>query len=161
MRRLKVPLWINLIYYGLIAVVPIVITYLELFSTKSSIFTWGIASVSTLLVVLILFRNLVLHKAVTALKSKIASLEHDYSIKVGDENLIRLNWKWNNLKLYLYHAIILILSAGLLFMFITAVANGLMAFRGASLVIFISVTIGCIFKAATFLTFRKVEVTDE
>lgn len=154
-KELKQPLWQELIYLILLVGVPVLVTCFELFKSKVTMFTWSFASVGTILITLGIIKKFIIKGKLDAIKVEIASLKHDYSIEVGNPELAKSKWQRLNLFLYLYNAFLLFLSAVLLALFVTAIADGLMAFKGAAIAILCSTTIALAFKSATFINFRR------
>ena len=89
-------------------------------------------------------------------------IEHDYSLNIGDEALAKQKWKHLNLIVYIYNAIMVLLVMALVYLFVTALVDGLIAFKGAILFILLFVLAGMIFKAFTYLgaEFEEVEEDD-
>lgn len=150
-KKLKQPLWQDLVYMALIMVAPIVITCIELFQSHSSIFKISFASIGALFVTYIIIKKYVLNERINKIKQEISRLEHDYSIATGDDNLIKAKWKSCQLKVYLYNTVVILFAAILLYLFISALSEGLIAFRTASMLILLFVVLGMCFKACTFL----------
>lgn len=150
-KKLKMPLWQDLVYMALIMVAPIVITCIELFDSSSTVFKWSFASIGAILVTFIVIRKFVINEVVDRYKKEIASLEHDYSISVGDEKLCRQRWKRCHLIIYLYNSLIVLLWMTLIYIFVQALADGLIAFKGAATLILLFVLAGMVFKGITYM----------
>ena len=161
-RKLKSPWWQDLIYMALIMVAPIVITCIELFQSHSSFFKISFSSVGAILITYILIKKYVLNARISKIKTEVSQLEHDYSISVGDEYLTIAKWKSCQLKIYLYNAITVVLSMALIYLFISALAEGLIAFRGAAMLILLFVVVGMVFKVCTFVVgvYAELEMED-
>lgn len=160
--ELKQPLWQDIIYLAFVALAPIIITAIELFQSTSSVFKWSFASLGSILITVLVLRRFVLHGIVKKWKDEIHSIEHDYSLGVGNAEYAEIKWKKYKLYCYLYDAIVVILFAILIWFFLTALAEGLIAFRGAATLILIFVVVGTMFKAFTYISVGKDEVeTDE
>lgn len=150
-RKLKQPLWQELVYLALVMVAPIVITCVELFQSHSSAFKWSFASIGAILITYIVIRKFIINERIRKAKEEIIQIEHDYSLNIGDEKLARQKWKHLNLVLYIYNALMVILWMALIYLFIQALIDGFIAFKGASLFILLFVLIGMIFKAVTYV----------
>ena len=159
-KNLKSPLWQDIIYMLLIMVAPIVITCIELFQSHSSFFKISFASVGVLLVTYIIIKKYVLNGRISKLRQEITQLEHDYAINAGDENLTVVRWKNCQLKVYLYNAITVVLAMILMYLFITALAEGLIAFRGAAMLVLSFVFLGMVFKVCTYIRGVYIEFDD-
>ena len=160
-KKLKSPLWQDLIYLALIMVAPIIITCIELFQSHSSFFKISFASVGAILVTYVIIKKYVLNARISKLKQEISQLEHDYAINAGDENLTVARWKNCQLKVYLYNAIMIILVMAIMYLFITALAEGLIAFRGAAMLILLCVVLGMVFKVCTYIRGVYVDLEEE
>ena len=150
-RKLKQPLWQELVYLALVMVAPIVITCIELFQSHSTIFKWSFASVGAILITYIVVKKFIINEKIRKAKEEIIQIEHDYSLKIGDDNLARQKWKHLNLVVYIYNAIMVLLWMALIYLFIQALADGLIAFKGAALFILLFVLLGMIFKCFTYI----------
>jgi hypothetical protein len=161
-KKLKQPLWQELVYLALVGVAPIVITCIELFQSHSTLFKWSFASIGAILIAYVVIRKFIINEKIKKAKAEILQIEHDYSLNIGDEALAKQKWKHLNLVIYIYNAIMVLLAMALIYLFITALADGLIAFRGAALFILLFVLAGMIFKAFTYLgaEFEEVEEDD-
>lgn len=154
MKRLKTPLWLNLVYFIFVIVVPAIITALELFQSRNTIFKWSFASIGSILLLTIVLKKFVFKNKITKLEQKIILLEHDYNINVGDKHKIFTYWKRYTILLNSFTLLITLLSTILGWMFVTALANGLIAFRGAMAFILLFVIIGITFKIIAYMFLR-------
>lgn len=162
-KELKMPVWQNIIYLACVAVAPIIITCIELFNSHSTVFQWSFASIGSALITFLIIKNFVLKKQIEKMKLELHDLEHDYSIEVGNPELCLRRWKKYKFILYCYDAIVILMSMLLCYIFITALSDGLIAFKGAALIILASVLLGTVFKAFTYINYGKIkeETTDE
>lgn len=160
-RKLKQPLWQELVYLAFVMVAPIVITCVELFQSHSTAFKWSFASIGAILISYIVIRKFVINERIRKAKEEIIQIEHDYSLNIGDEKLARQKWKHLNLVLYIYNALMIILWMALIYLFVQALIDGFIAFKGASLFILLFVLIGMIFKATTYLGAEFEDVEDD
>lgn len=159
--KLKMPLWIELVYFALIAVVPCVIAGCEIFNSHSSAFKITFSSIGSLLLVIIILRRFVLKDRIENIKHEIANLEHDYSIKVGDANIEYIKWYNCNLIIYIYNVIVMVFALVLSVLFVVALADELIAFKGAAILIFSSVLAALAFKIVAFLVLRHLVGKEE
>lgn len=160
-KKLKQPLWQELVYLALVAIAPIVITCIELFESHSTVFQWSFASIGAILVTYIVIRKFIINEKIKKAKAEILQIEHDYSLNIGDEALARQKWKHLNLIVYIYNAIMIILAMCLICLFVTALADGLIAFKGAILLILLFVLAGMVFKVITYVGAEFEEVEEE
>lgn len=161
-KKLKQPLWQELVYLALVGVAPIVITCIELFQSHGTMFKWSFASIGAILISYIVLRKFIINEKIKKAKVEILQIEHDYSLNIGDESLAKQKWKHLNLIVYIYNAIMVLLAMALVYLFVTALVDGLIAFKGAVLFILLFVLAGMIFKAFTYLgaEFEEVEEDD-
>ena len=161
-KKLKQSLWQELVYLALVGVAPIVITCIELFQSHSAMFKWSFASIGAILISYIVLRKFIINEKIKKAKAEILQIEHDYSLNIGDEALAKQKWKHLNLIVYIYNAIMVLLAMALVYLFVTALVDGLIAFKGAVLFILFFVLAGMIFKAFTYLgaEFEEVEEDD-
>ena len=150
-KKLKQPLWQELVYLALVGVAPIVITCIELFQSHSTVFKWSFASIGAILISYIVIRKFIINEKIKKAKAEILQIEHDYSLNIGDEALAKQKWKHLNLVVYIYNAIMVLLAMALIYLFVTALVDGLIAFKGAVLFILLFVLAGMVFKILTYL----------
>ena len=160
-KKLKQPLWQELVYLALVAIAPIIITCIELFQSSSSMFKWSFASIGAILITYIVIRKVIINEKIKQAKPEILQIEHDYSLNIGDEKLAKQKWKHLNLIVYTYSAIMVLLSMALVYLFVTALADGLIAFKGAALFILLFVLAGMVFKAITYIGAEFEEVEED
>ena len=160
-KKLKQPLWQELVYLALVGVAPIVITCIELFQSHSTFFKWSFASIGAILITYIIIRKFIINEKIKKAKAEILQIEHDYSLNIGDESLAKQKWKHLNLIVYIYNAIMVLLAMALVYLFVTALVDGLIAFKGAILLIFLFVLAGMIFKIITYLVAEFQDVDEE
>lgn len=160
-KKLKQPLWQELVYLALVGVAPIVITCIELFQSHSTFFKWSFASIGAILITYIIIRKFIINEKIKKAKAEILQIEHDYSLNIGDESLAKQKWKHLNLIVYIYNAIMVLLAMALVYLFVTALVDGLIAFKGAILLILLFVLAGMIFKIITYLGAEFQDVDEE
>lgn len=153
--KLKIPLWVEIVYFALVAVVPATIAALEIFQSHSSAFKITFSSIGIVLLVIIVIRRFVLKDKIKQLQERCIMLEHDYSNEIGKKENEEIQWYKFNLIIYIYHAIVMILCLVLAVLFITALSEQLIAFKGAAILIFASVLIALIFRIVTYIALIK------
>lgn len=149
-RKLKMPLWQDLVYMALVCIAPIVITCIELFNSHSAPFKWSFASIGAILVTFIVIKKYLLNNQIDKLKKEVFACEHDYSVGASDDKLTEAKWRKAKLILYAYNAVTVLLSLVLVYLFVTALVDGLIAFKGAVTFILLFVIAGMIFKATCY-----------
>ena len=160
-RVLKMPLWQDIVYMALVLVGPIVVTCLELFESHSTPFKWSFASIGSLLVTAIIIRKYLFASKLKRYEQECYDLEHDYSIANGNDDLIIARWKKCKMILYAINALEVLLSLGLAVLFVKALVDGLVAFKGAITLIFLLVLVGMLFKMCCYIDLGDVEGEDD
>lgn len=159
-RVLKMPLWQDIIYMAFVFVGPIVVTCLELFESHSTPFKWSFASIGALLTTVIIARKYLLANRLKRYEQECYDLEHDYSIANGNDDLIIARWKKCKMILYAINALEILLSLGLAVLFVKALVDGLIAFKGAITLILLLVLVGMLFKMCCYIDLGNVEGED-
>lgn len=160
-RVLKTPLWQDIVYMALVFVGPIVVTCLELFESHSTPFKWSIASIGSLLITVIIIRKYLFASKLKRYEQECYDLEHDYSIANGNDDLIIARWKKCKMILYAINALEVLLSLGLAVLFVKALVDGLVAFKGAITLIFLLVLVGMLFKMCCFIDLGDIDEDTE
>ena len=145
-EKLKLNIWQELLYLLFVMLVPVVISAIEVFSSHSTMFKITFSSIGTVLIAIIVIRKFVLKSQIEKLQNKCLMDEHDYEIDVGNKQKLKHNWAVCNMIILAYHAIVLILSLILAWLFITALSDQVIAFKGASTIILASCLIGIVLK---------------
>lgn len=159
-RVLKMPLWQDIIYMLLVFVGPVVVTCMELFQSHSTPFKWSFASIGALLTTVIIVRKYLLASKLKRYEQECYDLEHDYSIANGNNDLIIARWKKCKMILYAINAVEVLLSLGLAVLFVKALVDGLIAFKGAITLILLLVFVGMLFKMACYIDLGEVKGED-
>ena len=154
-RHLRLHLWQEIIYFMLVAIAPSVVTGVEVFSSHNSVFKITFSSIGCILLLVIILKKFVFHNWIDSLREKCILLEHDYSINNGDQDLCKRQWAVLNMIQYIYNIIVLLLSVFLLYSLLTAVSEGIIAFRGAALLILLFVLVAIVFRLACYLAMYK------
>lgn len=146
MKKLKLSLWQEILYLVFVMLVPIVISCIEIFSTHSTPFKITFSSIGCVLITIILVKKFVFKAKIEQLQNKVLMDEHDYEIDVGNKEKLRKHWAISNIIILCYNAVVIILSIILAWLFISALADQIIQFKGASTVILVSCLIGIILK---------------
>lgn len=153
--KLKLSLWQEIIYILLVVGAPATITAIELFQVHSTVLKISFTSVGALLITLIVFKKFFVNNKIDKLRAKIVALEHDYSIEVGNAENCKQQWAMYNLFIFAYNALCVLVALILLVLFVNALIDGLMAFKGAVMLILLFAFIGMIFKVICYLSYAK------
>lgn len=156
--RLRLTWWQELLYLLFVMIIPVVIAACEIFTSHNTVFKVTFSSVGCILIVVILVRKFVFHAKVEKWQEKCIMKEHDYEINVGDKDKLRKTWAIYNMLILAYHSIVLILSLVLAWLFITALCDQFVQFKGASALILASALVGI---AVRFVIFAAMTRTKE
>lgn len=154
-RKLRLPLWQEIVYFILVAGAPAIITSIELFQSHSALLKISFISIGALLLTLLIVKKFVINNKIDKLKDKITMLEHDYSIEVGNENSCRSQWALFNILIFAYNMLCVLFILVLFIILINAIINNLISFRGASLLILLFAFIGMIWKIICYFIYAK------
>lgn len=161
-ERLKLCLWQELLYLFFVMLVPAAVSACEVFSSHSTVFKITFSSIGSILMTVIIVRKFVFKSHVMKLQDKCLLNEHDYEIDVGDKDKLRKTWAIYNIIILAYHAIVMLLSVVLTWLFVNALADQIIKFKGAITIILISVFVGILLRFSFFWTMtRSKESTDE
>lgn len=141
-EKLKLSLWQELLYLLFVMVVPIVISACEIFSSHSTPFKITFSSIGCLLITVIVIRKFILKSHIAKLQEKCLMNEHDYEIDVGNKDKLRKTWATYNMIILAYHAIVMLLSLILAWLFISALADQVVQFKGAATIILVNAIVG-------------------
>lgn len=153
--KLKLKLWEEIVYTLFVVGAPTVITCIELFQSHSTMLKISMTSVGALLITLIVIKKFFVNNKIHQWKEHIVMLEHDYSIEVGNQENCKSEWAMYNLFIFVYNAVCVIVALVLLTLFINALTEGLIAFKGAILLILLFVFVGILFKIICYLTITR------
>lgn len=140
-KRLKYPLWFQIVFFILTVIAPLVFLMVEGYQAKCEDGTPAIGFKLTFGVMssLVIVWSFINHFIIKRLKDKIeerqVKLEHDYEIDVGNPTKIKWLWFTNEMKLAIFNTISITLYGTLFAIVITAIAKQLMAIRGAIILI--------------------------
>lgn len=154
-NKLRLTWWQELLYLLFVMVVPIVISACEIFSSHDTVFKITFSSIGSVLLTVILVRKFVFKSKIEKLQAKCLMNEHDYEIDVGDKDKLRKTWAIYNMLILIYHAAVLILSIILAWLFISALADQVIQFKGAATIILCSVLVGVIVKVVIFASLTR------
>lgn len=158
-KRLKLSLWEEIIYFLLVVIGPAVVTCVELFQSHSTVLKVSFASIGALLITAIVVKKFFIRNIIEKWQKEIAALEHDYSIEVGDADSCKQQWVFYNIFIYAHNAIYVLLAMVLFALFAKALSDGLMQFKGASLIILLCVFVGILFKIICYIAYLKSNVS--
>lgn len=159
-KKLKYPKWFHITFYCLTVIVPLILIMVEGFGAKTSSFRWTFGVVSMLLVAWLAIYNWLLRGLKQKVEDRKSKLEHDYEIDVGNLEKIKYIWFSNEMKLSIISAINIALWGTLFAVVLTGIAEGVMAIKGAIVIICTLYVIAYTLKLGTILYLRGEEKGD-
>lgn len=153
-KKLKYPVWFQIVFYCLTIVVPLILIMIEGFGAKSSAFRWTFGVLSLILVAWLAIYKWLLQGIQKKVEDRKSKLEHDYEIDVGNLDKIKFIWFSNEMKLAIIQAINVFVWGAFFAVVLTGIAEGVMAIRGAVITICILYVIAYIFKFCTIAYLR-------
>lgn len=153
--KLRLKLWEEIIYTLLVVGAPAAITCIELFQSHSTVLKISMTSVGALLITLIVAKKFFVNNKILKWKERITMLEHDYSIEVGNPENCKSQWAMYNLFIFVYNAVCVIIALVLVILFVNALVDGLLAFKGAAILILFFALVAILFKTCCYFAFAK------
>ena len=162
-KKLKYPLWYNIVFAILTLVIPLGLFVYECLSAAHTqagvVFKVTFVAIVLLLVAWLFINHFVIKQFKEKIIAKQTLLEHDYSGEIGNPDALKAMWYANERWLTLFEVIEVLLYGGLGAIILTAVQTSVIKVRGIILVIAICYIIAYTIKYILLIT-RK-EVTDE
>lgn len=159
-KRLKYPLWFHIFFYCLTVIIPLVLIMIEGFGAKSPAFRWTFGALSLILVAWLAIYNWLIRGIKKKVEERKSKLEHDYEIDVGNLEKIKYIWYSNEIKLAIIQAVNVFVWGAFFILILTGIANGVMAIKGAIVIICSLYIIAYIVKFITILWLRGEEKGD-
>lgn len=157
-KKLKYPLWFHIVFYSLTVIVPLILIMIEGFGAKSSAFRWTFGAISLILVGWLAVYNWLLKGTKSKIVDRKSKLEHDYEIEVGDSDKIKFIWFSNELKLNVISIINTSIWGIFFALILTGIADGIMAIKGAIIIICTLYVVAFALKVCLILSLRGSEV---
>ena len=145
-KRLKYPLWFQIVFFVLTIIIPLILLMVEGYKSPSTSFKWTFGIISGLVVIWAFVNKFIVSRFVEKAKEREVKLVHDYEIDVGNPDKIKWLWFTNEQKLTAFNAITIALYGSLLAVVLTAISKGLMAIRGAIILVAICYVLAFIMK---------------
>lgn len=164
-KKLKYPIWFNIVYFVLTILIPLTLVIIEGFKApndpRGTTFKISFMFFVTAILSWYFIKHFILNKTITKLTAKQVALEHDYSIDVGNPKKIKELWFRNELKLTLYNMISVLLHGGLMVIIMLGVASSLMKIKGLVFIIASLYIISYTIKFMLLIVIRGDEYEDE
>lgn len=153
-KRLKYPTWYHIIFYCFTVVVPLILIMIEGFGAKSTSFRWTFGVLALILVAWLAIYKWLLQGIQKKVEERKDKLEHDYEIDVGNLDKIKYIWFSNEIKLAIIQAINVAVWGAFFAVVLTGIAEGVMAIKGAVILICTLYVIAYAFKFCVILYLR-------
>lgn len=135
-KKLKYPLWFQIVFYCLTVVIPVCLIIVEGLTSKSSKFKITFGVIALIVLVWSAINKWLLSRIRHNIDERKIQLEHDYEIDVGNPDKIKYIWFSNEQKLAIFDTLNIGLW-GLLFAVIAiGVSSAVMSIKGALICIF-------------------------
>lgn len=160
-KKLKYPLWFNIIFYILTIAVPLVLTAVQGFRSTNQTFRITFGLVSSALIAWSFIRKFIVQNKEKNLLDEKTKLEHEYKIGIGDVDKIKYLWFSNEIWLTIVNVIETLLKGLLIFVLAEGIAKGLMKIEGLAIFVMLCYFIAFIFKFTYIVLNRNKEYKDE
>lgn len=164
-NKLKYPLWLNITFYLLTVLSPIILIMVEGFQAPDKngglIFKLTFSVLSIALVAWIFIKKFLINNIETKLIANQTALEHDYSIDCGNPDKIKYLWYQNEIKLTIFNMITVILYGALMSVILIGVAKALMQIKGIIILITIMYIIAYTIKFSYIIVKRNGDYNEQ
>ena len=160
-KRLKYPLWSQIVFFVLTVVAPIVFIMVEGYQSPRTGFKITFSLLCGLVVGWSFLSKFVLGKFEHKWRDRQSKLEHDYEIDVGNADKIRWLWFNNEMKLNACTAVKIALWGSLLAVVLNEVAEGFMKIKGMIILIAICYVLAYMLKFAVIAAAKGAETYED
>lgn len=136
-NKLKYPWWMQVIYYGLTVVAPIILLVVQGLYSPHKVFRISFTFICTLLLSWIFIKKFILNQYVRKIQNEKVALEHDYAIEVGNPEKCKYLWLSNELKLVIGDMIDVGLLCAVIILIAVGVKNMTFNVKGTSFMVII------------------------
>lgn len=157
-KRLKYPLWFQLIFLALTVAVPAAVAISAGAESESTGFRWTYSVIVSLVLVWIFIHHFIVKPYVNKLRERQIQLEHDYEIDNGNQDKIKWIWFKYEIIYALFHLVTFVVFGALISITIEGIVNGLINSVHAMLGMIISCyLVAYAFKFVVILAMRNKE----
>ena len=82
-KKLKYPLWFNLLFLGLTVVLPLIFVVVQGFKSPSTTFKVSFTVICAAILIWVFAKKFILFKIEDKIVNKKAAIEHDYELNIG------------------------------------------------------------------------------
>lgn len=162
-KKLKYPLWYNIVFAILTVAIPLGLFVYECLSAAHTqagvVFKVTFVGLTLAIIAWLFLNHFVIKKFKEKVRAKQLLLEHDYSAQVGNPDALKAMWYANERWLTLFEIAGVLLYGGLGALILIAVQSAIIKVKGVLIIIAICYTIAYTIKYL-LLIMRK-EATDE
>lgn len=159
-KKLKYPLWFNIVFLLLTVVIPVIFIIVQGFNSPSTIFKVTFTMLCAILLLWIFARKFIINKYEEKLQNRKSSLEHDYEIEVGNPQKAKWLWYSNELILTIVNTVQVLLIGSLIILIAIGIENAAIKVKGLSYLICILYILAYSMKFILLLKLRGNEVDD-
>lgn len=152
MKKLKLPLWSEIIYLILTVITPIVFILIEAYKVPSDGFKATFTVFCAAIMSYILIRKFVINKYIDKLSSQCATVELNYQTGVGDAEKNKTLWVKNKIIEYIFNMVQIVLIGALILLVIWGVQSLGLKLKGTMLFIFLLYIAAFSFKIVMYIT---------
>jgi hypothetical protein len=162
-KKLKYPLWFNLLFLGLTVVLPLIFVVVQGFKSPSTTFKISFTVICATILIWVFTKKFILSKIEDKIVNKKAAIEHDYELNIGSSENAKWLWFNNELILTIINAIQVLLIGGLIVLFAVGIETAAIKIKTLSILLSLLYTIAYIIKFVLILKLRgeDSEVEDE
>lgn len=159
-KKLKYPLWLQIVFYVLTVVSPLILIAVEGFKSPHAAFRFTFGVIAGLLLTWTFLKKFIIVKYVKKLTDKKSTLEHEYEVEVGNLNKVKYLWYQNELFLNLFEAINVTLIGSLIAIVAYGIQAGSYKVKAITLIIALLYTLAYITKFIYIIVTRDKEYKD-
>lgn len=152
MKKLKLPLWSEIVYLLLTVVAPIVFVLVEAYKVPSDGFRATFTVFCAALIGYIMIRKFVVNKYIEKLSNQCTTIELNYQTGVGDPDKNKTLWVKNKIIEYVFNILQIILIGALMLLVIWGIQSLGLKLKGTMLFIFIIYIAAFAFKIVMYIT---------
>lgn len=136
-KKLKYPIWEQIIFYALTLVAPIVLLVVQGLTSPHKVFRVSFTFICTLLLTWVFVKKFLIAPYLKRLKDEKSILEHDYSIDVGNADKSKFMWCTNELRLFIVNMIEVGLFGTVILLLAFGIKNMTFNIQGSSFMVII------------------------
>ena len=134
-KKLKYPLWLQIVFYALTVVGPIILIAIEGFQSPHSGFRFTFGVISALLLTWTFLKKFIIVKVIKKYTDKKSTLEHEYEVEIGTAEKVKYLWFTNEIWLNMFEAIEVILLGSFICILAYGIQSGLYTVKAITLII--------------------------